>query len=97
MGSWLIVEPGAKVLDAEAREAGKVVQVVGEEDLFDGLVIKERDPDDGLPEALFGRKLWLPAELVDRIDDDGTVHLAVRREEIDGIDQSRAPGAARLR
>jgi hypothetical protein len=97
MGSWLIVEPGAKVIDAEGREAGKVVQVIGEQDLFDGLVIKERDLDDGLPEALLGRKLWVPAELVDRIDDDGTVHLAVRREQTDSIDQSRAPAAARLR
>jgi hypothetical protein len=97
MGSWLIVEPGATVLDAEDREAGKVVQVVGEEDLFDGLVIKERDPDEGLAGALLGRKLWVPADLVDHIHDDGTVHLAVRREEIHGIDQSLAPAAARLR
>jgi hypothetical protein len=97
MGSWLIVEPGAKVLDAEGRDAGRVVQVVGEEDVFDGLVIKERDPDDGLPDLLLGRKVWVPAELVDRIDDDGTVHLTFPREEIHSIDQSLAPAAARLR
>jgi hypothetical protein len=96
MGSWLIVEPGAKVRDAEGRSAGRVVQVIGEEDVFDGLVIKEHDLDDGLPEVLLGKKVWVPAELVDHIDDDGTVHFAVPRDELDRVDQSLAPGAARL-
>jgi hypothetical protein len=95
MGSWLIVEPGAKVFDANGSEAGKVTQVVGEEDIFDGVVIRIREPDD-LHDALVGKKIWVPAELVGRIEDDGTVHLTVARDAIDGIDQSPAPGAARL-
>jgi rRNA processing protein Gar1 len=39
--SWLLVEPGWRVLDAEGKPVGKVDEVLGDEqtDIFHGLIV----------------------------------------------------------
>lgn len=39
--SWLLVEPGWKVVDAQGRKVGKVDEVLGDEqvDIFHGLLV----------------------------------------------------------
>jgi hypothetical protein len=39
--SWLMIEPGWRVLDARGREVGKVESVTGDQkaDIFDGLEV----------------------------------------------------------
>ena len=43
--SWLLVEPGWKVVDANGEKVGKVDEVLGDEqtDIFHGLVVDGRE------------------------------------------------------
>jgi sporulation protein YlmC with PRC-barrel domain len=43
--SWLLVEPGWLVVDADGRRVGKVDEVLGDEqtDIFHGLVVDGRE------------------------------------------------------
>jgi hypothetical protein len=40
--SWLLIEPGWRVMDADGEEIGKVESVTGDEnaDIFDGLEVR---------------------------------------------------------
>jgi rRNA processing protein Gar1 len=42
--SWLLVEPGWKVVDAQGKKVGKVEEVLGDEevDIFHGLLVDGR-------------------------------------------------------
>jgi hypothetical protein len=65
--SWLLIEPGWRVVDASGGEIGKVEAVTGDEgaDIFDGLEVRH-----GLLE-----KEYVPAERVASIV-QGEVRLA---------------------
>lgn len=67
--SWLLVEPGWKVLGAGGDDLGRVAEVLGDEenDIFDGLVVSPR---------LLGKPRYLPSERVGRIE-TGLVHATV--------------------
>lgn len=43
--SWLLVEPGWKVVDAQGRKVGKVDEVLGDEqvDIFHGLLVSGKE------------------------------------------------------
>jgi PRC-barrel domain len=58
--SWFMIEPGWSVVSSDGEEAGKIVEVVGDEnaDIFDGLVITS---------SLFGKPRYVPAEAVAKI------------------------------
>lgn len=81
--SWLVVERGWKVVDAEGAEVGRVHDVVGDsgEDIFNGLTISH---------GLLGRTRYVPAEAVAEIT-DGQVRLSLREEEVGELDEHEPP------
>jgi hypothetical protein len=69
--SWLLIEPGWKVVATDGVEIGRVEEVLGDSnaDIFDGLSISS---------GLFARPRYIPAEEVGEIV-EGTVHLTIDR------------------
>jgi hypothetical protein len=65
--SWLLVEPGWEVVDADGESAGKVDEVLGdkEADIFDGLQVTS---------GVLGQSRYVPAEEVGEIT-EGRVQL----------------------
>ena len=65
--SWLLIEPGWEVVDAQGESVGKVDEVVGdpERDIFDGLQVVS---------GLLGESRYVPAEEVGEIT-EGRVQL----------------------
>jgi hypothetical protein len=55
--SWLVIEPGWKVVDAQGEEVGAVDEVVGDssDDIFNGLSVST---------SLLGRPRYVPSEQV---------------------------------
>jgi rRNA processing protein Gar1 len=45
--SWLLIEPGWKVVDANGEKVGKVDEVLGDEqtDIFHGLIVSGKEVD----------------------------------------------------
>jgi hypothetical protein len=81
--SWLVVERGWKVVDADGKEVGHVEEVVGDtgEDIFNGLTVAH---------GLLGRPRYVPSEQVTEIT-DGEVHLALREDEMSRLDEHEPP------
>jgi hypothetical protein len=67
--SWLMIEPGWRVLDGSGDEIGTVAQVLGdtEVDIFDGLAVSR---------GLLDSAVYVPAEQVGRIE-TGVIHTDV--------------------
>jgi hypothetical protein len=65
--SWLLVEPGWRVVDADGGDVGRVEEVLGdtETDIFDGLQVSS---------GMLSRRRYVPAESIDEIV-EGTVRL----------------------
>jgi uncharacterized protein YrrD len=65
--SWLLVEPGWRVVDADGEDIGRVEEVLGDPDtdIFDGLQVSS---------GLLARRQYVPAEAIDGIV-EGTVRL----------------------
>jgi hypothetical protein len=72
--SWMMIEQGWSVVDADGHELGRVDEVLGEEDadIFNGLQI--------LTGAL-ARSTYVPAERVGEIV-EGRVQLRLTKEEL---------------
>jgi hypothetical protein len=66
--SWMVVEKGWRVFNAEGQEIGRVDEVLGDTqaDIFDGLNVKH---------GLLGSPEYYPAELVREIR-EGEIHLS---------------------
>jgi hypothetical protein len=77
--SWLLIEPGWTVADAQGVDAGKVAEVLGdaELDIFDGLVVAT---------GLLGKRRYVPSELVASIT-EGEARLAVDRDGLDALEE----------
>jgi hypothetical protein len=84
--SWLLIEPGWKVIDSEGNHVGHVEEVEGDSnaDIFSGLVISTR---------LFGGKRYVPADQVGLITED-RVHLTLNGDEVKRLKDAGPPGAA---
>ena len=67
--SWLLVEPGWRVLDGNEKEIGKVDEVLGDRelDIFDGLNVKR---------GVLAGVEYYPADVVREIR-EGEIHLDV--------------------
>jgi hypothetical protein len=65
--SWLLLEPGWRVVDADGGDVGRVEEVLGdtETDIFDGLQVSS---------GMLSRRRYVPAESIDEIV-EGTVRL----------------------
>jgi hypothetical protein len=73
--SWLLLERGWQVVDADGQEVGKVEGTVGDSthDIFNGLTIAT---------GLLAREQYVPAEQVDEIT-EGRVRLKLRKAELE--------------
>ena len=84
--SWLMIEPGWKVVAADGSEAGEVDEVAGDSslDIFDGLAIAT---------SAFGKPRYVPAEQVGEIT-EGTVHLKLTKEQVDRLGEYLEPATS---
>ena len=98
--SWFLIEPGWHVKDADGREVGRVVEVVGDSnaDIFDGLAVAS---------SAFSKPRYVPAEQVGEIveglvtlklDDHAVSGLGVYDEPpvSEAVESEKAPLGARL-
>jgi hypothetical protein len=81
--SWLVVEPGWKVVDRDGNELGRVDDVIGDsgQDIFNGLAVSH---------GLLRKRRYVPAELVGEIV-EGAVRLNCGRERFDQCGPYKAP------
>ena len=81
--SWLLIEPGWHVLDANGEEVGRIEAVTGDSnaDIFDGLSIAT---------GMLARPKYVPAEQVAEIT-EGTVRLALDKAAIDRLSEYDEP------
>ena len=81
--SWLMIEPGWKVVDAGGADGGRVEEVVGDSgvDIFNGLSIST---------GLLSGSLYVPAEVVSTIV-EGAVHLQLSAEDVKRLDKYDRP------
>src|SRR6266487_2467891 len=84
--SWLMIEPGWKVIAADGSEVGEVDEVAGDSnaDIFDGLAIAT---------SALGRPRYVPAEAVAEIT-EGRVRLSLTREQAEQLDQHHEPATS---
>jgi len=84
--SWLMIEPGWKVLASDGSEVGEIDEVVGDSshDIFDGLAIAT---------SAFGKPRYVPAEQVGEIT-EGTVRLSLSREQADRLGEYLEPATS---
>jgi hypothetical protein len=83
--SWMVIEQGWAVVDADGENVGRVDEVVGDEsiDIFNGLNV--------LTGAL-GAPKYVPSEQVGRIV-EGCVELLLSKDDVDGLEDARPPDA----
>lgn len=81
--SWLLIEEGWDVIDSAGDDVGKVEQVMGDRDIFSGLVIST---------SLLGRPRWVPAEQIGEIQ-AGRVQLTISSTAADQLEEYEPPPA----
>jgi hypothetical protein len=76
--SWLVIEPGWRVVSADGSEVGHVDEIVGDtgKDIFNGLAVAS---------GLLGRPKYVPAERVAGIV-EGEVRLDLSADAIKHLD-----------
>jgi hypothetical protein len=88
--SWLVIEPGWRVVAADGSEVGRVDEIVGDtgEDIFNGLAVAS---------GLLGRPKYVPAERVKGIV-EGEVRLDVPADAIEHLnDHEPQPPSSQFR
>ena len=92
--SWLLIEPGWKVIAADGTEVGRVEEIVGdtEKDIFSGIAIS-----GGMLTGLLGKAKFVPSERV-RLITEGRIEVDVPADEIDHLDEHEpAPPPEQIR
>jgi hypothetical protein len=81
--SWLLIEPGWSVVDAEGKKVGSVDEVVGDssDDIFNGLSIST---------SLLGRPRYVEAEQVGEIV-EGQVQLTLHEADVERLGEFEEP------
>ncbi len=81
--SWLLIEPGWRVVDAGGEHVGRVEAVTGDStaDIFDGLAVSA---------SALGRPKYVPAEQVGTIE-DGLVHLTIAGPAVQALAEYEEP------
>jgi uncharacterized protein YrrD len=88
--SWLLIEPGWRVVSADGVELGKVHEVVGDagEDIFNGLAVSP---------GLLRTSRYVPAERVASIV-KGEVRLDIHADDLERFDEhGHQPPSAEIR
>jgi hypothetical protein len=83
--SWMVIEQGWAVVDADGESVGRVDEVVGDEsvDIFNGLNVLT---------GVLGARKYVPSEQVGRIV-EGRVELLLSRDEVEGLEEAGPPEA----
>jgi hypothetical protein len=81
--SWLLIEPGWKVVTSDGTEIGTVREVVGDtgKDIFDGLAVSS---------GLRGKPRYVPAERVRSIT-EGRIELSLDENAAKHLDEYEEP------
>jgi uncharacterized protein YrrD len=81
--SWLLIERGWKVVDAQGEDIGRIEEVVGdiEDDIFNGLAVAT---------GLLAKPRYVPAEQVGEIT-DGQVQLKLPAEQVERLGEHEPP------
>jgi len=81
--SWLLIEPGWRVIDASGGDLGKIEAVTGDSDadIFDGLAVAT---------GMLAQPKYIPAEQVGAIT-DGTLQLKLERSAFDALGEYVEP------
>ena len=84
--SWLVIEPGWKVVDAQGEEVGSVDEVVGDssDDIFNGLSISR---------SLLGRPRYVPSEQVAAITEEH-VQLKLTKDQVHHLGEFEEPATS---
>lgn len=82
--SWLLIEPGWKVVDADEKEIGQVEEAIGDRDIFSGLAVST---------GFFGSARWVPSDDVDEITED-RVRLRLRGDQVKQLGEYEPPAPA---
>jgi hypothetical protein len=79
--SWLLIEPGWKVVAADGQNVGRVEAVTGDSnaDIFDGIAFAA---------GALARPRYVPAEQVDAIE-EGVVRLSVAKAAVRALTEYR--------
>lgn len=88
--SWLVIEPGWKVVASDGEHLGSVHEVIGDtgKDIFNGLAVSP---------GLLKSSKYVPAERVAQIV-EGRVHLDLTADEFDRLDEhAEQPTSAEIR
>jgi hypothetical protein len=77
--SWLVIEPGWKVVATDGTEVGSVDEIVGDtgKDIFNGLAVSS---------GILGRPKYVPAERVAEIV-EGEVRLDVPADAVEHLEE----------
>ncbi len=81
--SWLLIERGWKVVDADGEDVGRIEDVVGDpsSDIFNGLAVST---------GLLGKPRYVPAEQVGEIT-EGEVRLKLPAEHVERLEEHEPP------
>ena len=81
--SWLVIEPGWKVVAADGTEIAKVHELVGDSgaDIFDGLALSS---------SVLGKPRYVPSERVKRIT-EGRVELDISPADAEKLEHYQEP------
>ena len=81
--SWLLIEPGWKVVDANGEDIGRIEEVVGDtsSDIFNGLAVST---------GLLAKPRYVPAEQVGEIT-EGEVQLKLPAEHVERLEEHEPP------
>jgi len=73
--SWMVIEQGWSVVDADGEDVGRIDEVLGDEDadIFNGLQVLT---------GVLGTPKYVPAERVGEIV-EGRVQLDLKKDELD--------------
>jgi hypothetical protein len=84
--SWLLIQPGWKVLAADGEEVGEVDEVAGDDtaDIFNGLAIAT---------SALGKPRYAPAEQVSEIT-QGVVRLSLTQEQVGQLREYLEPATS---
>jgi Uncharacterized protein conserved in bacteria (DUF2171) len=81
--SWLLIEPGWRVISADGQQVGRVEEVTGDSnaDIFDGLAVAS---------TLWSHQRYVAAESVGEIT-QGEVHLTIDAAAMDALPKYEEP------
>jgi hypothetical protein len=87
--SWLMIRPGWKVYASDGAEVGAVDEVAGDEnaDIFDGLAVAT---------SALGKPIYVPAESVGPITDDGRIQLTLTAEHVAALGEYIEPATSEV-